>query len=128
MYQFFSPKEFADKRELIRAKIWEICRDKNELLYVALNEAVNNAFIHGYAGAAYTPVELLIYQEKDQLIIRVRHEGQGLQIDQLPEESAEFSLEDHGRGIGIIRRCADFFEYTGDGRELIIRKIISPNN
>lgn len=128
MYRFASPKEFADKRELIRANIQKTCQDKSELLYVALNEAMNNAFIHGYAGAGYAPVELRIYREKDQLVIRVRHEGRGFQAAQLPEASTEVSLSDHGRGLDIIRGCTDFFQYTGDGRELVMRKTISPTS
>lgn len=125
MHQFSSPMEFAVNRELIRAEIQQLGSGKAELLYVALNEAVNNAFMHGYGGAANATVEVMIYTEKGQIVIKVRHKGQGLQTVCQTLDSSEPSLEEHGRGLSIIRGCTDFVEYSGDGREIIMRKTIS---
>lgn len=126
MYQFSSSHEFASQRELIRAELKKLCHEAADPLYVALNEAVNNAFVHAYGGKVQAPVAVRIARDKDQIIITVRHEGEGFPFDFPPSVDFQPSLEDHGRGLGIIRCCTDFCKYSEDGREIIMRKRISP--
>ena len=128
VYRFSSPAEFAEKRELIRMTIKEICQEKQELLYVALNEAVNNAFFHGYKGAGPGPVEVMLYQQQQDIVISVRHDGQGLNSVQFPPKRRCSLMADHGRGLEIIKKCTDFCEYNEDGREVIMKKRILTTN
>jgi len=127
-YRFFSQSEFIEKRELIRTTIWEICREKNDLLYVALNEAVNNAFFHGYKGAPYAPVEVILYQEDNNIVMIVRHEGRGVAISRRSPRKRGVTLSDHGRGLEIIQKCTDFCQFDEAGQELTMRKQITFNN
>ena len=123
-HKFSSLTEFAEKRETLRGQIRGICRNKPELLYVALNEAVNNAFMHGYKRTDAGLVEVVIYQDQDEIVIKVSHEGQGLDRSRSARKKALISLEDHGRGLEIISKCADSYQYQGNGRELVMRKQI----
>jgi anti-sigma regulatory factor (Ser/Thr protein kinase) len=122
VYTFFSLAEFADKREIIRAILREYCQDQGNLLYVALNEAVNNAFIHGYQGCPSAPVQVCFYVDRNDLVIMVKHEGRGIQSVGHRKDRSEISWEEHGRGLDIIRACTDCFEYNAAGTELIMRK------
>lgn len=119
---FSSQEEFAAARETIRRLLRDLCGGQSELVYVALNEAVNNAFFHGYCGQKPMPVQVSILTGDGELEIIVRHEGVGfcgaLSAKQMPGDL----MKEHGRGLEIIRRCVDQFEHARDGRELILRK------
>ncbi|MCX7781192.1 MAG: ATP-binding protein [Negativicutes bacterium] len=126
-YTFFSLAEFAGKREIIRAILKEYCQDQSELLYVALNEAVNNAFFHGYHGCQDKQkalVQVFFSFEGEEFVIMVRHEGKGIQTFGQRQTRDELSLEDHGRGLDIIGNCTDSYKYNAEGNEIVMRKRI----
>lgn len=119
---FSSQEEFAAARETIRRLLRDLCGEQSELVYVALNEAVNNAFFHGYCGQKPMPVQVSILTGDGELEIIVRHQGAGfcggLSSKQIPGDL----MKEHGRGLEIIRSCVDRLEHTREGRELILRK------
>lgn len=120
--EFSSQEEFAAARGDIRRMLRDLCRGQSELLYVALNEAVNNAFFHGYCGQRPTPVQITILTDGSELEIVIRHEGSGFSGSLSDYKPSPDLLEEHGRGLEIIRNCVDKVEHAGEGKELILRK------
>lgn len=131
LFKFSTQAEFANKRESIRIFLREFSLDNSEMVYLSLNEAVNNAFIHGYQkNSNYKPVEIEIYQENDELAIKVRQEGvccqQDKPVNQINDKKEEFDLwQEGGRGLFIIKNCFDYFEFNKTGTELVMRKKLS---
>jgi anti-sigma regulatory factor (Ser/Thr protein kinase) len=54
----------------------------------------------------------------------VRHAGAGIQLSDLDKGLPEDDLDDHGRGLAIMRLCTDSVEYDRSGRELVMRKLL----
>jgi serine/threonine-protein kinase RsbW len=125
-YRFSSLEEFAVVRNQIKAEITKVCPHSDTLLYVALNEAVNNAIFHGYEQQQeqVTPVEIILDHQQNEFRMIVRHEGVGFNCNNIEQLSAE-DLTDHGRGIDIIKMCTDDFYYNKCGTELVMRKFIA---
>ena len=124
-YTFSSLKEFAQLREEMKTYIMQACPQYANLLFVALNEAVNNAIFHGYEQQAGqpTPVEVILRQNGNEFFMIVRHYGTGFIRKNV--EKSEDNLLDHGRGIEIIKMCTDDFCYNQGGNEIVMRKIIA---
>lgn len=133
LFKFSTHTDFVLKREDIRILLREFSPDDSEMLYISLNEAVNNAFIHGYPrDSKYKPVEIELYQENDELIIKVRQEGIGIgqqknkDANQANEKKEDFDIwQENGRGLFIISNCFDYSQFDKDGTELIMRKKLS---
>ncbi|UCZ57242.1 ATP-binding protein [Desulfurispirillum indicum] len=87
--------------------------DRDELAYhinLVLTEATTNAIRHGNEGNPDKDVHITITIAEDLLHIRVYDHGQGFDISTLPEPDFDF-LEDHGRGIFVIRSLMDRVSY-----------------
>lgn len=123
-YYLHSTAEFVSMRAKIRQSLISLCPLSAELLFVALNEAVNNAFTHGCAEMNGHGVEIEIYVISGEICLRVSHQGVGLSPESINEAMPD-DLEDHGRGLAIIRLCTDFAEFDHAGRELTMKKSIS---
>ena len=124
-YCFSQPIDFAAKRPVIRQDLHGSCPNSAELLFVALNEAVNNAFTHGCAEAFGQGVEIEIKTLANEIYLRVSHQGYGAEPAVIRSELSD-ELEEHGRGLAIIRLCTDHAEYADNGKTLIMRKFINP--
>ena len=120
--EFSSQEEFAAARERIRQVLRDLCSEQAELLYVALNEAVNNAFFHGYCGQKPALVQISILTNNNELQITVKHDGEGFCDNLSRQKPVPALMEEHGRGLEIIRCCVDNLEHVHEGRELIMRK------
>ncbi len=87
--------------------------DREELAYhinLVLTESIANAMIHGNVENPDKEVHISIGIDHDCLRIRVRDHGQGFDINSLPPPD-ENILDDHGRGIHIIRCLMDEVSY-----------------
>ena len=124
-YDFSSFSEFAALRDSMQKDILKACPQSAKLLFVALNEAVNNAIFHGYEQQAGqpTPVEVILEKNSTEFCMTVRHHGSGFRREAV--QKAEDDLVEHGRGIEIIKMCTDDFCYNECGNELIMRKFIA---
>lgn len=124
-YFFSSLSEFSRLRDRIKQDILQACPQSANLLFVALNEAVNNAIFHGYEQqpGQPTPVELILQHDGTAFCMIVRHNGSGFKCKNI--EKADNDLCDHGRGIEIIKMCTDDFCYNECGNELVMRKFIA---
>jgi serine/threonine-protein kinase RsbW len=92
--------------------------DREELAYhinLVLTEAVANAIRHAQGEERVEEVHITISIHDHRLIIRVYDQGKGFDICSLPptdqEEIDEKCLQDHGRGIYIMRTLMDRVSY-----------------
>ncbi|HWR37984.1 MAG TPA: ATP-binding protein [Patescibacteria group bacterium] len=120
MYCFSTLTQFADLREVVRARLQLPSEADSELLFVAVNEAVNNALIHGNQEDYNKKVHLAIQRFPREIRVTVRDEGEGMPAD--AENLRDNPLGDHGRGMQIIRSCVDNCWFDPYSRELIMVK------
>lgn len=99
---------------------------KDEILnsiMIAVTEAVNNAIKHGNKSDINKMVRIHSLILNDILEIRIKDEGQGFTLDNIPNPLLPENLtKDSGRGIFIIRSLADGFKINSfpDGTEVVI--------
>ncbi len=94
-------------------------------LLVAGTEAVNNGILHGNKSDPRKFVQIVVVLEKDCLILRVKDEGKGFKLDQIPDPLEEKNLlKTSGRGIFLMRSLMDkvIFHITDEGTivELVV--------
>ena len=97
---------------------------------MAVHESMINAIWHGNKNDASKSVWLRFEIYKDRLEIRVRDQGNGFNISEVPDPcSAENLLRVSGRGIYLIRTFMDEFHVKhlpGSGTEVTMVKRIDP--
>jgi serine/threonine-protein kinase RsbW len=117
IYVFKSHGDLISARENILKTLRELSPARALRIYVAINEALNNAFFHGKA-----PVTLKIEKDTkeskkgERLVISVSCGGRGFTPSQgLPE-----SQEPNGRGIYLMRAMASSIRFEDSGRRIIM--------
>ena len=121
------PKEIA-KVEPFLNKINEVARLDDGTFYrliVAGTEAINNGILHGSNSDPRKTVHVICILEKDCLIFRVRDQGKGFKLEDVPDPLEEKNLlKTNGRGIFLMRSLMDKVKYTitpeGSEVELVI--------
>lgn len=103
--------------------------DKQALAYhinVVLTEALVNAIRHANADNPDEEVEIKIIVTDEELLLQVVDHGKGFDLTSITHspEVDEDELEDHGRGLYIIRSLMDSVEYrhVKGGNVLEMRK------
>jgi serine/threonine-protein kinase RsbW len=77
---------------------------------MAVRETVVNAVVHGNRYNARKKVYLRIAADKDRLTVTVTDEGEGFQVENLPNPVTEENiLQQSGRGIFLVRAFVDEF-------------------
>lgn len=122
-HQFTSLSDFVKLRNTIKKYLESISHGESDLLFVATNEAVNNAFFHGYKSNCPANVELTITKLQEEILITVKHDGEGYKFDEALEKHHD-DLNEHGRGLSIIGLCTDSYRFNSSGNELEIRKYL----
>lgn len=75
---------------------------------MAVRELVINALKHGNAGQADKPVSLSFLLHEDRLVVRVRDQGKGFKLDEIPDPLADENLlKSSGRGLFLVRCFMD---------------------
>ncbi len=102
--------------------------DREELAYhinLVLTEAMTNAIRHANEGDPDKEVHITITIEDRSLNIKVYDEGQGFDVCSIAPPDFK-SLEEHGRGIFIIRTIMDQVTYrkTNSGHVLEMTKTL----
>ncbi len=123
-YKFSSLDEFAGMRCVMKNDLNKLYPQAVELLFVALNEAVNNAIFHGNENGISPNIEVSFFKDGSDVCMAVRHDGlafKGIEVSEVPQAE---DFDEHGRGIEIIKYCIDSFKYTDSGRKIIMRKKI----
>jgi len=80
-------------------------------LGMAVRECAVNAVVHGNRYNLNKKVHLTVARAPAQLVIKIADEGEGFDLEDLPDPLAEENLLRHsGRGIFIIRAFTDEFQ------------------
>ena len=80
-------------------------------LGMAIRECMVNAVVHGNRYNLNKKVHLTVARTPEQVVIKIADEGEGFELEDLPDPLAEENLLRHsGRGIFIIRAFTDDFQ------------------
>lgn len=121
-FHFASFSQFQKLRETIRDYIREISPQNADLLFVALNEAVNNALFHGGKNDLPPNIEVRISKEDGDVCLVVQHDGIGLSPCEQHKDHCPDTVDEHGRGLEIIEYCTDSYHFNAKGNQLEMRK------
>lgn len=99
------------------AESYKISESRYADVLISLTEAVNNAIIHGNKSNAEKEVHILLERRQDGLAFRVCDQGEGFNVDQVRDPTAEEIIDCcGGRGVFIIKHLADIVDYRDNGR------------
>jgi anti-anti-sigma factor len=90
---------------------------------MAVDEAATNVIVHGYAGQFGGTLQILCWQEGNDLVIQIRDQGQYFDADEVPEPDLHTPLEDRqegGLGVFLMRRMMDRVEFIREGNENVL--------
>ncbi len=93
---------------------------------VALSEALSNAILRGNGDDAGKHVHVRASVQRDCLVVEVRDEGPGFDLDACtldPTLPGNVGRED-GRGLFLMRKLTDRVERFEDGRQNVVRLTI----
>ena len=95
-----------------------------EAVDLALREALVNAVVHGNKMNPAARVHVECFQlPKRQLLLVVRDEGQGFNVEEVEDPTLPQNLERAtGRGIFLIRQFMDEVDFSAGGREIRMKK------
>jgi serine/threonine-protein kinase RsbW len=124
-----STLESVDKAEIIamdEARKVGFDEDEQQQIGMAVRECVVNAVVHGNRYSKNKKVHLDTERSKDRLTFTIGDEGQGFDLNSLPDPLApENLLNQSGRGIMLIRAFMDDFDLhprPGGGTEVRLTK------
>ena len=107
--------ENIDKVEQFTEKISKLLHfteDERDRIAIAVTEAVNNAIIHGNKMDPQKSVSIDITAVRGGIQIVVKDEGEGFDLDAVPNPLApENLLKESGRGIFILKSLMDEVQY-----------------
>ncbi|MBK8552654.1 MAG: ATP-binding protein [Ignavibacteria bacterium] len=105
---------------------FDLAMEKFINLQIACSEALINAIVHGNkedeSKNVYTGIEI----NEVKLVVRIKDEGGGFKIEELPDPTSnENLLKESGRGIFIIQSLVDDFKCNSSegGTEFILTVI-----
>ena len=123
---FHSRKEFELHVRMIRHFLTTHGCRGGDLLFVGINEAVNNALFHGNRRDPSKKVFLRISQKEKELRISIQDQGHQLDRDMfLQHRSGEDAnpLSERGRGFMIMEGCCDELSFPEPGTICMIVKL-----
>ncbi len=120
--RFSSIGEFIPHRQSLLRICEENCGPVDGLaLFVSLNEAVNNALLHGNRDIPEGAVNLALRTEGSRLCIDIRSAGQERLLPSLPNHSLQpDGFRESGRGLHIMRSLVDYFSIEETGLQVTL--------
>lgn len=119
----------AEELVVEAAKRAGIDEDDGLSLGMAVRECMVNAVVHGNRYNLNKKVHLTVTRTSVQLVIKIADEGEGFELEDLPDPLAEENLLRHsGRGIFIIRAFTDEFQVrrlSPSGTEVTLKKNVA---
>ncbi len=98
---------------------FQIAEDTFANMMTCLNEAVNNAIVHGNHEDPNKKVIVNAEIDGRRIVWTVTDEGTGFDPDKIPDPTAAENLENlSGRGVFIIKHLADQCIFNGTGNEI----------
>lgn len=93
-------------------------------IFIALQEALANAVLHGCRNDPSQTVHCLIEIDPSALTITIRDPGPGFDpYGAAPSTDAGTNVTSHGRGICLMRSLMDDVTYRQGGTEVQLRKL-----
>ncbi len=105
-----------------------ISKDSYGKVLVSTLEAVNNAILHGNKSDPQKFVNIEIFWNLNELIIKVADEGCGFNPGKVPDPTILDNIESvNGRGVFLMSHLADKLKYNRKGNTvtMVFNKIIS---
>ncbi len=103
--------------------------DSRYQIGMAVRESVVNAVVHGNRYSERKKVRLSVIKEPDRLTILVADEGQGFNLDSIPDPLAQENLlNQSGRGIFLMKTFMDEFDVRPvepTGTEFVLVKYLN---
>jgi len=104
----------------------EFSEHERHEISLAVREAIANAVLHGNQFDARKRIFLSAQLCSAGLVISIRDEGNGCELESVPDPLAEDNLlRDSGRGILLIRACMDEVTWRkvfSGGTEIVMTK------
>lgn len=92
---------------------------------IAVNEAVHNAIYHGNRCDSRKPIQLVFRCHPSALTVWVKDQGQGFNPAALPNpRSPENLLQEHGRGILLMKALMDEVDFQSTGERGMTIKLV----
>ncbi|MFH1878538.1 MAG: ATP-binding protein [Candidatus Omnitrophota bacterium] len=92
-------------------------------IYIAFEEALRNAAVHGNKSDPDKKVTVDTEIYADSVVIAVEDEGPGFDPESLPDPTLEENLlREGGRGVYLIKHLMDKVEYENGGRRVVMKK------
>jgi serine/threonine-protein kinase RsbW len=117
----------AEALVLDQAKALGFDEDDINAIGMSVREAMTNAIVHGNGYSAEKSVHLLVRSAGARLEVVIADEGQGFDLESIPDPLApENLLKQSGRGILLVRSMMDEFgvrRLTPRGSELRLVKV-----
>jgi|SRR5580692_9944904 serine/threonine-protein kinase RsbW len=127
-FEYALPSEVAAISDFINKFMLFItkcrCAPGNETdVEIALREALENAVVHGNHEDPRKHVYVSCRCEPDEVLIAVRDEGQGFDVDKVPDPTAPENVQSsHGRGIYLMKALMDEVRFEEGGVVVHMRK------
>ena len=100
---------------------FEINDDIYGNIMISVTECISNAIIHGNQSNKNKLAHLELKAEEDQLQFIIEDEGEGFDLEQLPDPtSPENIAKPGGRGIFLIRHLTDEVKFEENGKKTIL--------
>lgn len=100
---------------------FEINDDIYGNIMISVTECISNAIIHGNQSNKQKLVHLELKAEEDQLQFIIEDEGEGFEIESLPDPTAPENIEKPGgRGIFLIKNLTDEVKFEEDGKRTVL--------
>lgn len=102
--------------------------DESTLFDIRLSaeEAIVNAMKYGNKFDSRLPVTITTSIDKNKVTITVKDEGDGFDVDCLPDPTEEANLSKFcGRGVFLIHKLMDEVHYNEKGNEVTMVKYLS---
>ena len=92
---------------------------------LCVEEVVRNAITHGNNDDKSLKVIVNYWLEGDSLIVEVEDEGQGFDLDKVPDPTiGENLMRGSGRGVYLIRKLVDKMELNDRGNKVKLTKYL----
>jgi Anti-sigma regulatory factor (Ser/Thr protein kinase) len=90
-------------------------------IMISVTECISNAILHGNQSDKEKLVHLELMAEDDKLSFVIEDEGNGFEIDNLPDPTAPENIEKPGgRGIFLIKHLSDEVKFENQGKKTIL--------
>ena len=93
--------------------------------HIAVSEALINAIVHGNKENLEKKVLVDIYENIDSLEVVVKDEGEGFNLNKLPDPTESDNLhKENGRGVYIMKILTDGYECITDSTGTTVKLAI----